>query len=105
MGIGFGTTVLLEIAALRYASWPLLPVGYIAGGHGAFVENAWFSIFIGWCAQVLIVRFGGASLFQKARPFFVGIIFGECLAAGIWLIANAIIVFNGGEGQAVKFLL
>ena len=54
---------------------------------------------------MLIVRFGGASLFQKARPFFVGIIFGECLAAGIWLIANAIIVFNGGEGQAVKFLL
>jgi hypothetical protein len=105
MGIGFCTTVGLEIASWEFANWPFLPVGYVTAGHGAFVENAWFSIFIGWCAQVLIVRFGGASLFQKARPFFVGIIFGECLAAGIWLIVNAIIVFNGGEGQAVKFLL
>ncbi len=104
MGIGFGLTVFLEVAALRWASWPLLPVGYVAG-YGAFVGNAWLSIFVGWIAQLLVVRLGGASLFQKARPFFIGIIFGEGLAAGLWLIVNAIIVLNGGESQAVKFLL
>jgi hypothetical protein len=104
LGIGFGLTVFLEVAALRWASWPLLPVGYVAG-YGAFVGNAWLSIFVGWIAQLLVVRLGGASLFQKARPFFIGIIFGEGLAAGIWLIINAIIVMNGGESQAVKFLL
>jgi hypothetical protein len=79
-------------------------VGYVAG-YGAFIGNAWFSIFVGWIAKVLIVRFGGARLFQDARPFFVGIIFGESLAAGVWLILNAVIVLNGGESQAVKFLL
>jgi hypothetical protein len=104
MSIGFVATVLLQVASLRWAAWPLLPVGYVAS-YGAFVENAWFSIFVGWLAQVLIVRFGGASLFQKAKPFFVGIIFGEGLAAGIWLIVNAIVVMNGGMGQSVKFLL
>ena len=31
--------------------------------------------------------------------------FGEALAAGFWLIVNAIVVFNGGNSQAVKFLL
>ena len=55
-----------------------------------------------WKAKLLD---GGASLFQKAKPFFVGIIFGEGIAAGIWLIVNAIVVLNGGMGQGVKFLL
>jgi hypothetical protein len=102
--IGFGVTLLLEVASLRYASWPFLPVGYVAS-YGSNVENAWFSIFVGWLCQVLIVRFGGASLFQKAKPFFIGLIFGEGLAAGIWLIINAIVVAHGGAPQSVKFLL
>jgi hypothetical protein len=103
MGIGFSVTTLLEVASLRWASWPFLPVGYVAQ-YGAFLENAWFSVFIGWIAQVLVVRLGGASLFQKMRPFFIGIIFGEGLAAGLWLLANAIVVFSGGESQTVRFL-
>ena len=103
--IGFAVTGILEIASLRWASWPLLPVGYVAS-QGAFIQNAWFSIFIGWLAKVLIVRFGGTSLFTKARPFFVGIIFGEALAAGIWLIINALLVMNGGQGPVfVRFML
>jgi len=104
MSIGFGVTCFLEFAALRWAGWPLLPVGYVAC-YGAFIGNAWFSIFVGWLAQLVVVRLGGASLFQKLRPLFIGIIFGEGLAAGVWLIVNAIIVMNGGESQAVKFLL
>jgi len=103
MSIGFVATGFLEFASLRWQAWPLLPVGYITS-YGAFIGNAWFSIFVGWIAKVLIVRFGGAQYFQRARPMFVGIIFGEALAAGIWLIINAIVVLNGGTTQSVKFL-
>jgi hypothetical protein len=102
--IGFVGTAFLEFASLRWAGWPLLPVGYVTS-YGAFIGNAWFSIFVGWIAKVLIVKYGGTKLFQDARPFFVGIIFGEALAAGIWVIINAIVVMSGGESQAVKFLL
>jgi hypothetical protein len=104
MGIGVSVTAFLQFATWRWASWPILPVGYIVS-FGAFIGNAWFSIMIGWLAQLIVVRLGGATLFQKARPFFIGIIFGEALAAGLWIILNAIIVLNGGESQAVKFLL
>jgi hypothetical protein len=104
LAIGFFTCLGLELASLRWANWPLLPVGYVAS-YGAFIENAWFSIFVGWLAQRVVVRLGGATLFQKAKPLFIGIIFGECLAAGIWLIVNALVVLNGGESQSVKFLL
>lgn len=103
MTIGFTVTAFLEFATLRWASWPLLPVGYVTS-HGSFIGAAWFSIFIGWIAKVLIVRFGGASLFNTLRPIFVGIIFGEALAAGTWLIINAFVVLNGGMSQSVKFM-
>jgi hypothetical protein len=104
MGIGFGITAVLEVASLRWAAWPLLPVGFVAC-HGAFMGNAWFSILIGWLAKVLIVRFGGASLFQRAKPVFVGLIFGEALAAAVWLIVNAIVVLNGGDSKTFQILL
>jgi hypothetical protein len=35
---------------------------------------------LGWVAKNLLVRFGGAGGYRKARPFFVGLIFGESLA-------------------------
>ena len=101
---GFGIIALLEFLSLRFAAWPLLPVGFVAS-HGAFIGLAWFSIFLGWLAQLLVVRLGGASLFQRARPLFIGIIFGEGLAAGVWLLVNAILVINGYESKAVTFLL
>jgi hypothetical protein len=103
MSIGFAAMLFLQFAALRWAGWPLLPVGYITS-HGAFIGNAWFSVFVGWLAKVLIVRFGGAGLFQTMRPLFVGIIFGEALAAGASLIINAVVVLGGGESQVVKFV-
>lgn len=104
ISVGFVITALLEFASLRWTAWPILPVGYVAY-HGAFIGNAWFSIFVGWALKVMIVRFGGTSLFQKNRPFFIGIIFGEALAAAIWLVINGIIVFSGGEIKSIKILL
>ncbi|MFT3786516.1 MAG: hypothetical protein QM770_10160 [Tepidisphaeraceae bacterium] len=104
VGTGAGVVTALEVASLRLSWWPLLPVGFVAS-HGAFIENAWFSIFIGWLAKVIIVRLGGLDLFTKARPAFVGIIFGESLAAGVWLIVNAVLVLRGFDSMPVKFLL
>jgi hypothetical protein len=103
-GIGFAVTAVLQVGVLRFAGWPLLPVGFVTS-HGAFVSNAWFSIFAGWLAKVLLVRFGGSRLYMKMRPLFVGVIFGEALAAGALLAVNAVAVMNGYESQSVKFLL
>jgi hypothetical protein len=103
LAIGFTATVILQLGTLQWAGWPLLPVGFVTS-YGPFMGNAWFSIFVGWLAKVLIVRLGGAGLFQRMRPLFIGMIFGEALAAGMWLLINALVVLNGGNPQAVKFL-
>lgn len=104
IGIGFTIVAVLEVLALNVAWWPLLPIGFVAS-YGAFIGNAWFSIFVGWLVKLLIVTFGGAPLFKTARPFFIGLIFGESLAAAGWLIINAIVVLNGGQSQRVSFML
>jgi hypothetical protein len=104
MGVGFGIVCALQFLSLQFAAWPFLPVGLVAS-HGAFIQNAWFSIFLGWLCKSLLLHFGGASLYQQAKPFFVGLILGEGLAAGGWLILNALIQSLGYESVPIQFLL
>jgi hypothetical protein len=103
-GVGFAIVGVLQLLSLQFTAWPLLPVGFVAS-HGAFIQNAWFSIFIGWLCKTLLVRFGGAPLYQRARPFFVGLILGEGLVAGGWLIVNAVIKGLGYESMPIQLLL
>lgn len=79
---------MLQGAALRWTAWPLAPVGYVVASSW-YMQVAWFSLLLGWAAKVLILKFGGSKLFMEARPLFVGMVFGEALAAGVWLINRA----------------
>ncbi|MGH7213921.1 MAG: DUF6785 family protein [Tepidisphaeraceae bacterium] len=90
MGFGFGLTSLLAFLRLRYTWWPLHPIGYLMLGTfpGA---HLWFSIFWGWVAKTLIVRFGGPKMYVGAKPFFLGLIVGESMAAGFWLVMGIVL--------------
>ena len=68
------------------------------------MDWAWFSILIGWLAKLLILRFGGPTLYHRARPVFVGMIFGETVAGGIWLVINLLLSANGHAIIPAKFL-
>jgi hypothetical protein len=90
MAGGFGITGGLAVLRLRYTWWPLHPIGFVMVGSfpGA---HLWFSLFWGWLAKVLIVRFGGASMYTNAKPLFLGLIVGESLAAGFWLAMGIVL--------------
>lgn len=103
VGLGFAITSLLYYASLRWASWPLLPVGYLAA-HTAYLDNAWFSISLAWLAKLVIVRTGGYRLYLKAKPLFVGAIFGEALAAGVLLMVNLALAWAGYDYKGLLFL-
>lgn len=53
--------------------------------NSSAMKVLWFSIFFGWGAKRLLLRYGGAGAFKRARAFFIGLIVGEVLAAGIWM--------------------
>ncbi len=103
MATGAGITGVLQVLSLRWASWPLMPVGYLVSMTW-YMQMAWFSILLGWLAKVLILRFGGAGLFQSAKPLFVGIIFGEALAAAIWMVICLCLALSGAEYKAITLL-
>jgi hypothetical protein len=92
--IGAAIMAGLYVATVRLAAWPFMPIGYLLCFTGV-LHIASFSLFLGWLTKVLLVRFGGARTFQAAKPLFVGLIFGEALAAGLWLVVTLVLAGLG----------
>ncbi|MGC4032039.1 MAG: hypothetical protein QM754_09960 [Tepidisphaeraceae bacterium] len=101
--VGIAITVFLQVMSWRFAAWPLLPVGYLMCGN-SYMNIAWLSILIGWLLKSVILKFGGAKLFNDLKPFFVGLIFGEALAIAIWLVITLVLALSGDAFYVVRFL-
>jgi len=89
--IGYGAAKLLALSFLRinYLWWPLHPVGY-AMSYISYLTREWLSVLVGWLCQTVIMRYGGHQAFRRYRPFFLGLILGAMLVAGLWLIIDGI---------------
>lgn len=102
-GIGLGVMGVLQWGSLTFANWLLAPIGYLTA-NTFYMQTAWFSLMLGWLIKVLIVRFGGARLYSDVRPVFVGLIFGEALAAGLWMIITLLMVSSGFDVARIRLL-
>ena len=81
-----GAAVMLALTWLRHTFlwWPVHPIGFAVGGtYMAFF--AWSSMCLGWLLKLLILRYGGARLYHKLRPLFLGMVLGEVTHQGIWM--------------------
>ena len=58
-----------------------------------------FSIFLTWLAKTLVLRLGGASLYGKVRPAFLGIAIGYTVGIGISMLVDYL--FFPGRGHTV----
>jgi hypothetical protein len=93
---GLAVTVVLAVARLRLAWWPLHPVLLVlAGSWPTMLLTP--SFLVGWLVKVLIEKWGGARAVRAAKPVMVGIIAGELLAALGWGAAGAIYFAQGGQ--------
>ena len=86
-GIGAGVMALLMLARQRLLWWPLHPLGYPIGVIWA-MNQIWFSIFLAWLIKVVVLTYGGAKLYRRTRPFFLGLIAGQFVIAGFWLCVD-----------------
>ncbi len=91
MLMGGGAVFTWIFAKLRslYSWWPLHPLGYAMGPSWPMIQ-LWFSLFMGWLLKSLVLRYGGFRGFHAARPFFLGLVVGEFVAAGLWLVIDTI---------------
>jgi hypothetical protein len=89
-GFGFILVSALAVCRLRFAWWPLHPIGFLMV-YTYPTNKLWLSIFIGWLAKNLILKFGGPRMYTNAKPFFLGLIVGESAAAGFWLMMGILL--------------
>jgi hypothetical protein len=95
-GIGATLMTLLMIARRRYLWWPLHPLGFPISVLGYPVLTVWISVFIAWLFKAIILKYGGPKLYRKGRPFFLGLIAGQFIVMGVWLIIDH---FTGMKGN------
>jgi hypothetical protein len=88
MGTGFSFTFLLAVLRMNLFWWPLHPAGYAVASNWS-MNLFWFSILISWIIKYTILRFGGLKLHRQGIPFFTGIILGEFIIGGFWMIRGA----------------
>ncbi len=85
--VGIGTTFmgLLIFMRYRFLWWRVHPLGYAMTTSWA-PFTMWSSFFIGWFSKTIILRIGGIKLFRQFQPFFLGMVFGETMIGGVWII-------------------
>jgi hypothetical protein len=103
VAIGFVITAALSALRLYVAWWPLHPIGFLMMATHP-MTRLWFSILIGWLVKSLILRLGGSSLYVQAKPFFLGLIVGESLAAGFWMVSGIALNLMNIEYRPVVIL-
>ena len=86
--VGALVTLFISYMRVRFTGWPFHPIGYAMGPSWPMIQ-LWFSIMVGWMMKTLILRYGGMRWFIRARPFFLGLVLGEFVVAGLWLLIDA----------------
>ena len=96
IGLGFALMWGLEVAHRRSIWFGLSPLGYLIG-LTRVMDRMWLSILVGWLANVLVNRYLGLRGYRKLRPFFLGLILGELLTAGQWLLVDGLTGLRGHD--------
>ncbi len=87
----------LNTVHMRFIGWPLHPLGYAIAPTQP-VQDLWFSILIGWLIKVVVLRYGGYRVYDRAIRFMLGLLLGQFLACTAWLIVDAI---TGATGNLI----
>jgi len=91
VGIGLGglTTLFLVSMRQRFVWWPFHPLGFTALMGPQFMGDRYgYSIFLGWLARKLVVRFGGFTAYKTARAAAVGLVVGNAVVLLTWTIVH-----------------
>jgi hypothetical protein len=98
-GIGAAGMSVLTFLKYRLPWWPLHPIGFALAGTGTSVRYTVFSIFLAWAIKFIILRIGGAMLYRRFRPFFLGVLIGYTAGIGLSLLVD--IVWFPGAGHNI----
>jgi hypothetical protein len=83
--IGVLATLALLAVRVRTVGFPFHPVG-MAVGVSWYMSFMWFPFLIAWVVKVLVARYGGSTGLRRLTFAAFGLILGDVLTGGFWLI-------------------
>lgn len=87
IAVGAAVGLGLSMLRLRLWWWPLHPIGYLASTCWG-MHTAWIPFFIGWLAKLVVVRSGGLRLYRRTLPVAIGLMVGDFVSQGFWLVIS-----------------
>jgi hypothetical protein len=93
---GVGVVIMwgLMVVRQRFIWWPIHFIGFPVGASAPLAAG-WFSIFLAWMLKGLILKYGGINTYRIMLPFFLGLILGEFVSAGLWVIIDGLTGITG----------
>jgi hypothetical protein len=87
--IGAGVMTGLLFMQRRFLWWPLHPLGFVVS-MDRVMDTAWFPVFLAWLIKTVMLKYGGIKAYQSLIPVFHGLILGQFVAGGFWLVVDYI---------------
>lgn len=87
MLVGAAVMMFLVMGYHLFIWWPLHPIGYLTT-YSSAMRILWFSFFIGWLCNTLVLRYGGVNQFKEVRRMFIGLVVGDMVMALFWLMVG-----------------
>ncbi len=87
MSVGGVVAVLLGVLRLRFWWWPLHPIGFLASSCWG-MHTTWMPFFVGWAVKVGVTRYGGLRLYRRTLPLAIGLIVGDFVSQGVWVVVG-----------------
>ena len=90
ISVGLLFAFLLMALRIKFFWWALHPGGFaLAGCWG--MNYFWLSFLVSWLVKWLILRHGGLKAYQRAVPFFLGMILGQFSVSTLWNVIVALL--------------
>jgi hypothetical protein len=88
---------------MRWSRFPLHPIGLLVIA-GWVTKMCWASYLAGWLAKLMVMRYGGQSLYKKLFPAVIGIMVGEATMIVMCMLISLIRAMLGYDSVPLVFL-
>lgn len=86
----------IQVMQSRFSWWPFHPLGVMLMSSG-YVRLYVLDIFLVWLGKLLVLSFGGISLYRRVKPCCYGLIVGYVFAVGCSFLIDLIWFPEGGH--------
>lgn len=90
----------LLLAKQRFLWWPVHPLSLPISSMW-MTDRLLVSVFLAWLIKGLILRYGGLRLYQRGKPFFIGLVAGQFLSMGFWMVVD---YFTGMTNNVIYWM-